>query len=92
MSVFLFFRIGLSIIFDMLLVFSMNISVLLINYPFIVLMTFTNIDIIKIHILSMFSNFQFTLLYRHYFIFLNFIKLFISGKYTGNILDMKTSI
>ena len=69
MSIFLFFRIGLSIIFDMLLVFSMNISVLLINYPFIVLMTFTNIDIIKIHILSMFSNFQFTLLYRHYFIF-----------------------
>ena len=66
---FLFFRIGLSIIFDMLLVFSMNVSVLLINYPFIVLMTFTNIDIIKIHILSMFSNFQFTLLYRHYFIF-----------------------
>lgn len=27
--------------------FSMNVSVLLINYPFIVLMTFTNIDIIK---------------------------------------------
>jgi len=56
-------------IFDIVLVFSMNVSVLLINYPFIVLITFTNIDIIKIHILSMFSNFQFTLLYRHYFIF-----------------------
>ena len=66
---FLFFIITLSIIFDIVLVFSMNVSVLLINYPFIVLMTFTNIDIIKIHILSMFSNFQFTLLYRHYFIF-----------------------
>ena len=69
MSIFLFFIIALSIIFDIVLVFSMNVSVLLINYPFIVLMTFTNIDIIKIHILSMFSTFQFTLLYRHYFIF-----------------------
>ena len=66
---FLFFIIALLTIFDIVLVFSMNVSVLLINYPFIVLMTFTNIDIIKIHILSMFSNFQFTLLYRHYFIF-----------------------
>lgn len=69
MSIFLFFIIALLTIFDIVLVFSMNVSVLLINYPFIVLMTFINIDIIKIHILSMFSNFQFTLLYRHYFIF-----------------------
>ena len=69
MSVFLFFIIALSIIFDIVLLFSMNVSVLLINYPFIVLTTFTNIDIIKIHILSIFSNFKVTMLYRHYFIF-----------------------
>lgn len=69
MSIFLFFRIGISIIFDIVLVFSIDVSVLLINYSFIVLITFTNIDIIKVHVLSMFFNFQFTLLYRHYFIF-----------------------
>lgn len=69
MSIFLFFRISISIIFDIVLIFSIDVSVLLINYSFIVLITFTNIDIIKVHILSMFFNFQFTLLYRHYFIF-----------------------
>lgn len=69
MSIFLFFRISISIIFDIVLIFSIDVSVLLINYSFIVLITFTNIDIIKVHVLSMFFNFQFTLLYRHYFIF-----------------------
>lgn len=69
MSIFLLFIISFSIIFDMLLLFSMSVSVLLINYSFIDLITSENIDIIKIHILSIFSNFKVTMLFRYFFIF-----------------------
>lgn len=69
MSIFLLFIISFPITFDILLLFSISVSVLLINYSFIDLITSENIDIIKIHILSIFSNFKVTMFLRYYFIF-----------------------
>lgn len=69
MSIFLLFIISFPITFDILLLFPISVSVLLINYSFIDLITSENIDIIKIHILSIFSNFKVTMFLRYYFIF-----------------------
>lgn len=66
---FLLFIISFPITFDILLLFPISVSVLLINYSFIDLITSENIDIIKIHILSIFSNFKVTMFLRYYFIF-----------------------
>ena len=69
MSIFWLFGFSFTTFFDIIRDFSIDVSVLLINYSFIDLMTFINIDIIKIHILSIFLNFQFSLLYRYISIF-----------------------
>ena len=55
--------------YEYFFVLSISVSVLLINYSFIDLITSENIDIIKIHILSIFSNFKVTMFLRYYFIF-----------------------